>query len=74
LLFIAYPVVEWSLRVFLHRVFGDDPISYRSWAVLPGAQSIQREFWRHRGVDLYDVSLEDFVAELDRRLAEVSQA
>ena len=22
LLFVAYPVVEWSLRVFLHRVFG----------------------------------------------------
>ena len=36
LLFISYPVVEWSLRVFLHRVFGDEPISYRSWAVLPG--------------------------------------
>jgi DNA-binding SARP family transcriptional activator len=74
LLFIAYPVVEWSLRVFLHRVFGDDPISYRSWAVVPGAQSIQGEFWRQRGVDLYDVSLEDFVADLDRRLAEVPAA
>ena len=37
-----YPVVEWSLRVFLHRVFGDEPISYRSWAVLPGAQPIQQ--------------------------------
>ena len=36
LLFISYPVVEWSLRVFLHRVFGDEPISYRSWAVSQG--------------------------------------
>ena len=72
LLFISYPVVEWSLRVFLHRVFGDEPISYRSWAVLPGAQPIQHEFWRRRGVDLYDVPLEDFVAELERRLAEVA--
>ena len=72
LLFIAYPVVEWSLRVFLHRVFGDQPISYRSWAVLPGAQPIQHELWRQRGVDLYDVPLEDFVAELERRLAEVA--
>ena len=63
LLFISYPVVEWSLRVFLHRVFGDEPISYRSWAVLPGAHPIQREFWRRRGVDLYDVPLEDFVAD-----------
>jgi DNA-binding SARP family transcriptional activator len=68
LLFFAYPVVEWSLRVFLHRVFVDQPISYRSWAVLPGAQPVQREFWRHRGVDLYDVALENFVAELEDRL------
>ena len=72
LLFISYPVVEWSLRVFLHRVFGDEPISYRSWAVLPGAHPIQREFWRQRGVDLYDVSLEDFVADLDRRISEAA--
>jgi DNA-binding SARP family transcriptional activator/class 3 adenylate cyclase len=74
LLFIAYPVVEWSLRVFLHRVFGDQPISYRSWAVLPGAQPIQYELWRQRGVDLYDVPLDEFVADLERRLAGVAPA
>jgi hypothetical protein len=73
-LFIAYPVVEWSLRVFLHRVFSDQPISYRSWAVLPNAQPIQREFWRQRGVDLYDVPLEDFVRDLERRLGKGAPA
>jgi DNA-binding SARP family transcriptional activator/class 3 adenylate cyclase len=74
LLFFAYPVVEWSLRVFLHRVFGDEAISYRSWAVLPGAQPIQREYWRHRGVDLYDVPLDAFVDDLDRRLRDAVPA
>jgi hypothetical protein len=74
LLFFTYPVVEWSLRVFLHRVFGDQPISYRSWAVLPGAQPVQHEFWRQRGVDLFDVSLEDFVEDLERRLDELVTA
>jgi DNA-binding SARP family transcriptional activator len=74
LLFISYPVVEWSLRVFLHRVFGNEPISYRSWAVLPGAHPIQHDFWRQRGVDLYDIPLEDFVADIERRLAEVTPA
>ena len=74
LLFVSYPVVEWSLRVFLQRVFGDEPLSYRSWAVLQGAQPIQHEFWRQRGVDLYDVRLEDFVADLDRRLTEAAPA
>jgi hypothetical protein len=74
LLFVAYPVVEWSVRVFLHRVFGDEPISYRSWAVLPGAKPIQREFWRQRGVDLYDVALQDFVEDLGRRIEAVTPA
>ena len=71
ILFFGYPVVEWSLRVFLHRVFGDQPISYRSWAVLPGAKPVQREFWRERGVDLYDVPLDDYVSELERRLLDL---
>ena len=72
LLFISYPVVEWSLRVFLHRVFGNEPISYRSWAVLPGAHQIQHDFWRQRGVELLQMELEEFVAEIERRLAEVT--
>jgi DNA-binding SARP family transcriptional activator len=74
LLFLAYPVVEWSLRVFLHRVFGDQPISYRSWAILPGAQPVQHELWRQRGVDLFDIPLEEFVADLGRRIAELAPA
>ncbi len=74
LLFVAYPVVEWSLRVFLHRTFSDQPISYRSWAVLPGVHPIQREFWRQRGVHLYDVALDEFVADLERRLLEAAPA
>jgi hypothetical protein len=40
--------------------------------VLPGAHPIQHEFWRRRGVDLYDVPLEDFVADMERRLTEVA--
>ncbi len=74
LLFVTYPVVEWSLRVFLQRVFGDQPISYRSWAVLPGVHAVQHEFWRQRGVDLLDVPLEDFVEDLERRLDDVVPA
>jgi len=41
-------------------------------AVLPGAQPIQHEFWRQRGVDLYDVELDDFADGLERRLLEVA--
>ena len=67
-LFLGYPLVEWNLRVFLHRVFGEDPIRYRSWAIQPAAEAIHREFWRKRDVDVYDVPIDDYVAILEERL------
>jgi hypothetical protein len=38
LLFLGYEVDDWSLRVFLRRVWGHDRLAYRSWAVQPAAQ------------------------------------
>ena len=38
LLFLGYAVDDWSLRVFLRRVWGDDRLAYRSWAVQPAAE------------------------------------
>ena len=37
LLFLGYAVDDWSLRVFLRRVWGHDRLAYRSWAVQPSA-------------------------------------
>jgi DNA-binding SARP family transcriptional activator len=67
-LFLGYPLIEWNLRVFLHRVFGDEAISYRSWAVEPAPDPLHREFWRRRDVDVLDAQLDEYVDELDRRL------
>ena len=39
LLFLGYAVDDWSLRVFLRRVWGGDRLAYRSWAVQPAAES-----------------------------------
>ena len=33
LLFLGYAVHDWSLRVFLRRVWANDRLAYRSWAV-----------------------------------------
>jgi DNA-binding SARP family transcriptional activator len=73
-LFLGYPLVEWNLRVFLHRVFGDEPISYRSWAVEPSAEPIRREFWRRRDVDVLEAPLDEYVGELERRVREATVA
>ena len=55
---------EWRFRVFLHRVWGDDQLSYRSWAVQPGAQPTEREFWKRRGVDVLDAPVPEYVQAL----------
>jgi hypothetical protein len=68
-LFLGYPLQEWRLRVFLHRVWGQDKAAYRSWAVDPRPHPLEREFWRHRGVDVFDVALAEYVGELERRIA-----
>ena len=57
LLFLGYAVDDWSLRVFLRRVWGHDRLAYRSWAVQSAAESLARELWRERGVEAYDVGL-----------------
>ena len=69
LLFLGYAVDDWSLRVFLRRVWGGDRLAYRSWAVQSAAEHIARELWRERGAEVYDVSLETYAGELARLTA-----
>jgi DNA-binding SARP family transcriptional activator len=64
LLFLGYDVDDWSLRVFLRRVWGGDRLAYRSWAVQRSV--IGGELWRERGAEVYDVSLEAYAGELVR--------
>jgi DNA-binding SARP family transcriptional activator len=71
-LFLGYFLDDWSLRVFLHRVWGRDRVSYRSWAVVPGAGRVERELWRQRGVDSMDVPMADFVDSFRRYLEAVA--
>jgi DNA-binding SARP family transcriptional activator len=66
--FLGYGVLAWNLRVFLHRVFGEESPAYRSWAVQPRPRTAERSFWRHRGIDLHDAPLEAYVSGLVTRL------
>jgi tetratricopeptide (TPR) repeat protein len=67
-LFLGYGLLDWSLRVFLQRLWPDDQAGYRSWAVQPGAGSLEREFWRRHGVELVDAGLDEYVLPLDTRI------
>ena len=65
-MFLGYDVDDWSLRVFLRRVWGSDRLAYRSWAVQRAADHIAGELWRERGAEVYDVSLDTYAGELAR--------
>jgi DNA-binding SARP family transcriptional activator len=75
-LFLGYTMADWNLRLLLHRLWGDQPLSYRSWAVQPEPMPIEREFWRRRDVDVLEIPLERYVMALARQagfeLAEAS--
>jgi DNA-binding SARP family transcriptional activator len=63
-LFLGYTMADWNLRVVLNRLWSDQPLSYRSWAVQPDAKPLEREFWRSRDVDVYELGLERYVETL----------
>ncbi len=68
-LFLGYTMADWNLRVILHRLWGDQPLSYHSWAVQPEPKSLEREFWHRRDVDVLEVSFEQYAETLGRHLA-----
>ena len=65
-LFLGYPLRDWGLRVFLHRLFAREPFAYRSWAVASTPTSVERQLWSGRGVDLVVQLPETFAAALAR--------
>jgi hypothetical protein len=65
-LFLGYGMREWSLRLVLDRICGGDALAYRSWAVVPEARPLERQFWRSRDVDLLEQPLDAYVGALAR--------
>src|ERR671930_1942262 len=68
-LFLRYTIADWDLRVVLHRLWGDQPLSYRSWAVQPEPKPLEREFWRRRDVDVVELAFEEYAETMGRFVA-----
>jgi SIR2-like domain len=73
-LFLGYSLRDWNLRVILHRIWGEQKLSYRSWAVRHGPEPLEREYWAKRDVKLFDAKLEDYIATLAAALQSFGQA
>ena len=73
LLFLGYRMRDWTLRVFLQRIWGDQQIEARSWALEdPGLDAVDRELWDHFGVHVLEEPVVDFLNELEDELGRLS--
>jgi hypothetical protein len=73
-LFLGYSLRDWNLRVILHRIWGEQKLDWKSWAIQLRPDPIDEEFWNKRGVDILDVPLETYVAELTQRVEALPDA
>lgn len=73
-LFLAYRMRDWSVRVFLQRVWGEQQLAARSWAVDPNLDDVERGLWGQFGVDVVDEPLSDFLNEVEHELGRVARA
>jgi hypothetical protein len=67
-LFLGYGMRHWSLRVFLRRLWSEQHLGVKSWAVQPTLQAVETEFWEKFDVERIVAPLPEYVAELERRL------
>jgi class 3 adenylate cyclase len=74
LLFLGYSMRDWNLRVILNRIWGEQQLDLKSWAVqMPPTDAstyeIEQTLWRHRGdVDLLYAPLNEYVGRLTAEL------
>ena len=67
-LFLGYGLRDWNLRVILYRIWGEQKLTYKSWAIQLEPLEIEKKFWHKRDVDLIGANLEDYIKSLDERL------
>lgn len=67
-LFMGYGLRDWNLRVILHRIWGSQRLSYKSWAIQLGTDDFDKKFWDKHNVEILNSNLESYVAELKQRL------
>lgn len=67
-LFLAYALRDWNVRVILHRIWAARPLPYSSWAVQRDVHPVDRRLWEKRNVEIHDLDLGEYVAELARRM------
>jgi hypothetical protein len=68
-LFLGYSMRDWSLRVFLARIWGAEYEAARSWAIERDVDELEKELWLRSSVELFSSDLADYVAQLESHVA-----
>lgn len=64
LLFLGYGLRDWNLRVMLYRIWGEQELTYSSWAVVLEPDALYQKYWNRRNVEIRDQSLQDYISNL----------
>lgn len=67
-LFLGYKLRDWNLRVILNRIWKEQTLTATSWAIQLAPEVLDRLFWEDHKVEILDLDLDEYVAELRRRL------
>jgi hypothetical protein len=68
-LFLGYALHDWSLRVFLKRVWQGGPLKNRSWAIEREPDSLEKDSWSALQVNLLACSPDAYANSLAARMA-----
>ena len=71
-LFLGYRMRDWSVRVFLQRIWGEHPLEARSWVVDPRLDVVERQLWDHFGVKVIDEPAGEFLSQMERELGRLA--
>lgn len=73
-LFLGYRVRDWTLRVFLQRIWREQHLEAHSWAVEePALDAVEHELWERFGVDVLEAPMADFLADLEHEVDSLAE-
>ena len=73
ILFLGYPLGDWTQRILLHRIWPS--LTFRKrypwWAIQSNLDPLAQKFWHSYDVVLYDIPLRDYISELKQRVLDI---
>ncbi len=69
-LFLGYSLADWNLRALLYKLWTDRRRDRDWWAIQRNPTTLERNSWRRRGVDIFDIPLADYLLALSESFAQ----